>query len=61
MDQNESSTSSQLTYDQRQGILQAFLENQKEGKLERGAIKKVPETFNVSRNCIGQVWKRVNE
>ena len=56
-----SSSSKQLTNDQRQAILQALLEHYKDGKLECGAIKKVTESFNVSRNCIGQVWKRANE
>ena len=47
--------------DQRHAILQALLEHYKEGKLERSAIKKVAETFNVSRNFIGQVRKCTNE
>ena len=57
----KSSSSKQLTNDQPQAILQALLEHYKDGKLERGAIKKVAESFNVSRICIGQVWKRANE
>ena len=62
MNKNESSSSSkQLTNDQCQVILQALLEQYKDGKYERGAIKTVAESFNVSRNCIGQVWKRANE
>ena len=62
MDQNESSSSSkQLTNDQCQAFLQALLEHYEDRKLERGTIKKVAESFNVSRNCIGQVWKRANE
>ena len=62
MNVNESlSSSKQLTNDQRQAILQALLEHYKDAKLERGAIKTVAESFNVSRNCIGQVWKHTNE
>ena len=62
MNKNKSSTSSkQQTNDQRQAILQALLKHYKDGKLERGATKKVAESFNVSRKCIGQVWKRANE
>ena len=62
MNKNKSSSSSnQLTNDQRQVILQALLEHYKDGKLERGTIKKVAESFNVSRNCIDQVWKWANE
>ena len=62
MNKNKSlSSSKQLTNDQRQAILQALLEHYKDGKLECGAIMKVAESFNVSRNCIGQVWKQANE
>ena len=62
MNKNESSSSSkQLTNDQRQAILQALLEYYKDGKLERSTIKKVEESFNVSRNCINQVWTRANK
>ena len=62
MNKNESSNSSkQLTNDQRQAILLALYEHYKGGKLERSAIKKVAESFNVNRNYIGQVWKWVNE
>ena len=62
MNKNKRSCSSkQLTNDQRQAFLQALFEHYKDGKLDRGAIKKVAESFNVSRNCIGQVWKRANE
>ena len=62
MNKNKSSSlSKQLTNDQRQAIFQALLEHYKNGKLERGAIKKVAESVNVIRNCIGQVWKCANE
>ena len=62
MDQKANSRANkQLTNDQRQAILQALLANYEDGKLKRGAIKKVAEIFNFSRNCIGQVWKRANE
>ena len=62
MDKKVSSRSSkQLTNDQHQANLQALLEYCKEGNLERGAIKKVAESVNISKNCIGQVWKRANE
>ena len=62
MNENESSSSNkQLTNDQRQAILQALLEHFKDGKFEYSTIKTVAETFDISRNCIGQVWKRANE
>ena len=51
MNENErSSSSKQLTNDQRQAILHSLLEHYKDAKLERGAIKKVAESFNVNRN-----------
>ena len=62
MNKNKSSSSSQqLTNDQHQAILQALLELYKDGTLERSAIKKVADSLNVNRNCIGQAWKRANE
>ena len=62
MNQNKSSSSSkQFSNDQCQSILKALLEHYKDGKVEHGTIKTVAETFNVSRNCIGQVWKQANE
>ena len=62
MNKNKSSSfSKQLTNDQCQAILQALFEHYKDGKLEHGAIETVTASFNVSRRCIGQVWKRGNE
>ena len=56
MNENERSGSrKQLTNDQRQAILQALLKHYKDGKLECSTIKKGAESFNVSKNYIGQV------
>ena len=50
MNENKSSSSSsskQLTNDQRQAIPQALHKHYKEGKLECGAIKTVAESFKL--------------
>ena len=50
-----------LSTDQRNAIVSFLLLNSKNGKLQRGGIKKASEHFNVHRNTISLLWKRRND
>lgn len=60
MSENKSSNKD-LTSAERQQILQTLLEQYDGGKLKKGDITTIADSFNVHRNTIGRLWKRANQ
>ena len=60
MSETESSNK-YLTPAEMQQILQILLEQFDDGKLKKGAITDITNSFNVHRNILCRLWKRANK